>query len=432
QPVAEIFADRTIGCLQDMQVNFASAQPDSATSWLWEFGDGNLDFGAQVNHQYLQPDTVFAVLRLNHSGFCFDQDSIRLEIGHDVVSAFDLLPMGECSDAVEVFTVNNSQFADRYLWGFGDGRGSEAFNPIVPFDWPGDYLFELIAYNDYFQCADTSEQLLEYPRSSAGFDFDAVSGCSPFTVQFQDTSRGVTEWIWDFGDGSPLFVTTQSDSVAHTYREGGEYEVTLYVNYQGVCQDTFVSNKLVRVIQSPVAGFEMIRQPEPPGSVQFLDTSLVPGDFYEWDFGDDSPASSEQNPFHQYEILDTVTVIQYVSNVGGCRDSAQETILSGAYGLFVPSAFVPGGGPAAERWTFFLPVGVGLAEYEMAVYNKYGNKIFGTTSLDEDGRPDEKWDGTIRGAPAQAGTYIWRIHKARFKNGAELRGPREGSVTLIR
>lgn len=431
QPQVEILADRRIGCLKDMTVNFTAVQPDQATAWQWNFGDGSTAAGQQVSHRYTAVDTVQVILTANHSNFCFDADTQRIEIGPDVVSAFDLLVMGECSDEVEVFTANNSENADRYRWDFDDGRQSEEFNPIVVYDWPDDYEIELVAYNDYFQCSDTSTQLVDYPRSEAGFDFDAIEGCSPLTVQFNDSSRGATEWIWDFGDGTPLYRSTNPDSVYHTYTEGGRYAVTLVVTYQGVCADTFTSQKRVNVVQSPMADFDARPQNDPPGLIQFVDLSPIPGDFYFYDFGDGQGTAEEPSPRYQYQTLDSVMVTQVVTSSFGCSDTARLALVTGAYGLFVPDAFIPDG-PQDEAWTFFLPVGVGLQEYEISVFNKWGNKVWSSTSLDADGRPDEAWNGEAMDAPVHNNVYVWRIRRAVFKNGARYQGPREGTVTVIR
>jgi hypothetical protein len=60
--------------------------------------------------------------------------------------------------------------------------------------------------------------------------------------------------------------------------------------------------------------------------------------------------------------------------------------------------------------------------------------------VDEEGIPEEAWDGTFQGQPLPAGTYLWRVHRASFFNGrpwpgmADDRGElrRTGYVTLVR
>ncbi|MGD1018382.1 MAG: PKD domain-containing protein [Verrucomicrobiia bacterium] len=66
---------------------------------------------------------------------------------------------------------------------------------------------------------------------SASFFANPASGIAPLTVTFTDTSIGiVTNWYWDFGDGSTTNVTTPS--VTHTYSLG-TYTVTVVVTGPG-------------------------------------------------------------------------------------------------------------------------------------------------------------------------------------------------------
>jgi gliding motility-associated-like protein len=42
-------------------------------------------------------------------------------------------------------------------------------------------------------------------------------------------------------------------------------------------------------------------------------------------------------------------------------------------------------------------------DYYFAIYNRFGQKIFETTS------PDEGWDGTVKGKPAPSGVYVYYL-----------------------
>ncbi len=429
QPSAELFADRLIGCVQDMQVNFQDQQPtDLATGYAWTFGDGSTATGRSVSHRYLQADTVTVQLVANHSNFCFDTATQRLEIGPDVVSDFELTIAGECSDEVVVMPINQSAFAERYRWDLGDGTQSTAFEPIATYSFPRDYRIELIAYNDYFGCSDTSAQVVDYPTSEANFGFDVRRGCAPLLVQFSDSSVGVSEWTWDFGDGSP---ESQAQNPMHIYTQPGVYEVALRITYNGVCADTLTSPVVIEVQPSPEADFTFTRYETPPGLIQFYDSSAVPGDFYFWDFGDGN-FSQDRNPLHQYESPANVVITMISTLDNGCADTVQKPLSPGVKGLFVPTAFIPEG-DTTQAYSYFLPVGIGLARYEIAVFDQWGNEVFRSNELSQpDGRPSEKWDGNIRGEPATTNVFIWRIITARFKNGETYRGERQGTVTLIR
>jgi hypothetical protein len=105
---------------------------------------------------------------------------------------------------------------------------------------------------------------------------------------------------------------------------------------------------------------------------------------------------------------------------------------NGAYGLWIPNVLHPGAGGQADLFTQFKPLGIGLAEFEIAVYNKYGNIVWASSALDGEGAPSEAWDGRINGSLTTMEVFGWKVLKARFRDGAEWNGPREGSVTVLR
>jgi gliding motility-associated-like protein len=107
-------------------------------------------------------------------------------------------------------------------------------------------------------------------------------------------------------------------------------------------------------------------------------------------------------------------------------------------GLFIPNAFTPGlsNGEAA----FFKPKGVGLKEYEIAVYSSFGQLLWRSDKL-ENGQPAEAWDGTFQDKLLPQDVYTWQVKKAVFEDGGTWegnfdagsgKGKKVGSVMLIR
>jgi large repetitive protein len=111
--------------------------------------------------------------------------------------------------------------------------------------------------------------------------------------------------------------------------------------------------------------------------------------------------------------------------------------------MLIPNALSPAH-PEFEV-SHFIPKGVGLAEFELLIYDDWGNLIWSTTALDAEGRPTESWDGTFNGAPVQQDSYVWKA-TATFMNFKVWEGKkyekgkgnglrkfkRSGSVTVIR
>jgi gliding motility-associated-like protein len=91
--------------------------------------------------------------------------------------------------------------------------------------------------------------------------------------------------------------------------------------------------------------------------------------------------------------------------------------------VFVPGAFTPNGDTFNDA---FMPVfGCPPVEYEMFVFDRWGNLIFRTTEV------KQGWDGGNSSEnPSEMDTYLWRI-KCKFYEGDKKR-EFTGHVALIR
>ncbi|MCB0430294.1 MAG: gliding motility-associated C-terminal domain-containing protein [Flavobacteriales bacterium] len=89
--------------------------------------------------------------------------------------------------------------------------------------------------------------------------------------------------------------------------------------------------------------------------------------------------------------------------------------------LFIPNAFTPNGDGNNER---FGPEGKSIIEFEMYIFNRWGQLIFESHAL------DSKWDGRIgtSGALADPGAYLWII-RATGEDGKLYK--LTGEVTLL-
>jgi len=133
-----------------------------------------------------------------------------------------------------------------YLWRFGDGTTSDEAAPAHQYNEDGSYRVSLTVWYRH------SEALPEEPDLSVTVDrpgavvigdpippvvtFSADTEMPlteipvTFTVDsYTSPSRPITEWRWNFGDGTPEVVNADPDPVQHVYATGGQYTVTLTV-----------------------------------------------------------------------------------------------------------------------------------------------------------------------------------------------------------
>ena len=114
------------------------------------------------------------------------------------------------------------------------------------------------------------------------------------------------------GDGN----TSTDLNNCHTYNNGGNYTLESNKNFIGwntSCPSS--SNWSLNVMETPTANFNWTHNGN--GLVTFTDSSNFGIDF-NWDFGDFSGTSTDQDPYYQYsDLSDTNTVTLAVSNMCG-------------------------------------------------------------------------------------------------------------------
>ncbi|MEY4709444.1 MAG: hypothetical protein RIS28_576 [Bacteroidota bacterium] len=88
--------------------------------------------------------------------------------------------------------------------------------------------------------------------------------------------------------------------------------------------------------------------------------------------------------------------------------------------VFIPNAFTPNENNKNE---VFLPYTGGLKTFQLAVYNRWGERIF------ESSDPSIGWDGTVNGKMAMEGVYVYDFRYSDFK---DRKYQNTGTLHLIR
>lgn len=207
-----------------------------------------------------------------------------------------------------------------YYWDFGDGSpvsNEEAPSHLYPN--PGEYEVQLIA-EDPTTCliTDTSYTIIYVSTGQVEADFttQTVGDCNDLEVIFYNESLFASDYIWDFGDGSP---TSTEENPVYQYTAPGSYTITLIGTDVDGCNlpDTITyeieySNQL-----QIAADFEFDPQPTCEELVvEFQNTSDL-GDTYEWEFGD-GMTSTDENPTHTYTETGLYNVTLLVTDSNGC------------------------------------------------------------------------------------------------------------------
>ncbi|MXV13861.1 PKD domain-containing protein [Hufsiella ginkgonis] len=337
---------------------------------------------------------------------------------------------------------NQSTGGVTYRYNFGDGTPEliTSTNDDVTHRYarPGNYTVTLYASSNCVTNIQSAVKVNILPKPVVlPFSASVTSGCPPLAVTFTPTGAAAVGYKWEFGDGTSSTLV----SPKHVYTSTlPTYTVRLIVfNGQG-CSDTLDMADLIKITPKPTAEFSAehgFGTEIPNYTFQFRDQSINPVS-WAWDFGD-GKKSTAKDPLHTYADTGSYKVKLIVANTAGCLDTMIHTVrINGVPGqLYVPSGFMPGSLTAQLRT--FAAIGSGIKQYQLEVFNKWGDLLWRTTALDENGRPTESWDGTYKGQVVAEGVYVWKM-SATFINGTEWKGmvyqddipKRTGPIHLIR
>jgi len=310
-----VAADDTIGCAPHTIA--LSDSSSNISSWLWDFGDGTTSTLAEPSHVYANNGNYTVSLTATSTSGCTQVINPVTQITATGPEAqFTLNSLVSCAPTIVNF-YDNSVDDQQWIWNFGDGNQSVIENPVHIYNQPGTYDVTLTVI-DSAGCMDTlvSPAIVHITGSVAAFAVTATSGCSPWQVQFQDSSISAFTWAWNFGDGN----TSTLQNPLHTYNTPGNYMVTLMTTDTTGCESTFSNPVPLNVQQPPTGLFTMSDSSGcAPLSVTMNNMSGT-GLNYTWNFGDGT-TSSAMSPVHTYTNPGSYTVSLEVTNSSGCVDT---------------------------------------------------------------------------------------------------------------
>ncbi|MFD0939945.1 PKD domain-containing protein [Pedobacter boryungensis] len=224
-----------------------------------------------------------------------------------------------------------------FLWDFGNGTTSNlASPPPIRFlvDPTGKDITYTITLTATTPCGSSSTSSTVFIKANpiSVFSPDKVVGCSPFTVNFSNTSPGGTNtYTYDFGDGSALITTNNKNSVSHIYTTGNSiktYIVTMTA--QNDCSSD-VSQYSIQVSPNTITPELVVNSNElrgcAPLTVHFFNNTSGANSFT-YTFGDGATATTLSAPetvTHIFTQPGTYTVRLDATN--GCSNaSTTETI----------------------------------------------------------------------------------------------------------
>lgn len=270
---------------------------------------------------------------------------------------------------------------------------------------------------------------LIHPNPIVKFSADVPKACPQHCVTFLDSTTAgntaITTWEWDFGNGK---TGTGKNPAKVCYPVPGPYTVSLKATSDKKCVSSVTKVGMIETYKNPVAHF--IADPNPASVfdpvIHFYDQSLNDVNQWMWDFGDGQTASPDKkNPVHRYpgENGETYRVKLLVINIHGCKDSTEMPVeIKDFYAFYIPNAFTPDANLVNDT---FRGQGVGIAEFNMWIFDRWGNMIFEANDI------NKGWDGTVKGGSevAMQDVYVWKV---KIKDIFGKKHNYTGTATLVK
>lgn len=225
--------DYTTGLCQNDSIRFNNYSI-GATSYVWDFGDGQTSTLKDLRHLYDSAGTYTVRLIANGGGtvLCPGKDT--------VYAVLNIYPSGFHPRPDTLVCRNDSLYPNiieypgaTYSWTPGYGvSDSTIANPLLF----SDTITSFTVLTSYGGCIDSTKINLTLDGVKAAFDLTELS-CIQDTVFFTNNSSAADRSAWYFGDGN----ASDEDNPYHVYTQPGVYEVKLFSTKLDVgkyCQPT--------------------------------------------------------------------------------------------------------------------------------------------------------------------------------------------------
>lgn len=283
-------------------------------------------------------------------------------------------------------------------------------------------VYTIVLKGKQFSCLDsTFDTIRVFKRPKAIIENLPDNFCNPAKVFFSNGSISELpiSYKWVSSNGS----VSQEENPIFLFNTVGIHTVQLTVTTTSVCSDTSNVNVLVNIVPSPTSKF--IASPSVTTIfdpyINFLNQSSADAVWWQYDFNDGNN-SNQSFTGNLYQTYGNYNVRLVVTNNFGCVDTSyQLVIINPEFRFWPPNAFTPNNDNLNDT---FLPICVGTENYELKIYDKWGENIFTTKDY------MQGWNGKFKGQACKQDVYVWR---AEFINAVSKRKEvRFGNITLLR
>lgn len=291
---------------------------DSATDFLWNFGDGASSDLSSPSHFYTTGGNFVVSFTATNAAGCSSSISHPFTVYPGPQASFTVPNQLGCSP----FTLcvsNTTSNGLYYNWDFGDGNTASSSNACNTYTNVGNigqqYTVSLIV-EDLQLCADTfTMDITVAPQPVSAFTLSSYESCyAPQSIDATNFSLFANgyEWRVDGDSISDIFQPT------FQFTDVAEYTVELIASNQYGCSS--ISDATYSIYPLPDANFSAdLTSGCVPVFVNFTNNSTGALDVI-WDFGD-GDQSFGNTAYHEYYTSGTYDISLIAITDEGCRDT---------------------------------------------------------------------------------------------------------------
>jgi len=341
-------------------------------------------------------------------------DTVTKNIVVEALPVASFTVANTCNNNPIAISNNSTGNIATYLWQLGNGDSTTAIVPVYQYAATGNYTIRLTASTANNCSAVATNPISIEAKPVAAFSVS--ESCVGKAIVIQNNSSGnSSNYSWQSSDGGNFIGATPTI----VFSRQGNYNLQLTAQAAFGCSSTASKSLSIRAVVLS-AGKDtaiVINQP--------LQLTASGAASYLWQPAALLSAATAANPIFKVANSGVYPLLLKGTTSQGCEgtDSITITVYKNKAGLLLPNAFSPN----SDGWNDMLPINcAGLQTLNaFRIYNRYGQTIYEQRHCSN----SLGWDGTYKGAPQNAGTYVYVWEGIDF-SGKPVNG--KGTVVLLR
>lgn len=382
---ADFSVNKNIQCYKGNSYLFTRLDTSFASN-EWNWGDANPDtvihtFSAQ--HSYLNTG-IYSVQNITTSVHnCKDTADNIVQVLESPISNFDVSDTIQCITNNSFVINTNTQHSlidsitHTIQWGDLESL-TFLSNKTLNHNYKQNGSFRIKLLSAIGNCSDSASKLIQIiakPTIKLSANYFCLGDSTRIQVQ-SNVKELVYRWKFDTID------KLSTDSiVSHVFPSIGQFPISIKSNGY-LC---FISDSInIYILQKPIAAFNAIHFNEHTNGVKFhFISKSIGANTWNWEFGN-SDQSILESPEYIYNDTGYYKVQLIVSNQNKCFDTVFQLIpVFNSFEFFFPNAVTPNANGINDGFGLNLLQKNFVKEYEVAIYNRWGEKIFHTNDINE-------------------------------------------------